>query len=350
MRLSVSRATAALFRRLPKRSAGGAPGRSARSRAKLAVALLAPAFVLVLSAAWLAAESAVPEITDTEYHDRLRLVRAAQTEHPDRPLGVVLGSSRVVWGFYPDDLPEPGPGEVYWVNAAHTGAGPTLNRVILHRLLRDGVRPAVVVLEVMPTFFVKENNRFLCGHFAANEMSLVRPYSERRFGYDYHFLRHRIGRAADLARVTDPFAGRAEPLPRGGHRGLEEAVGAAERAKRVEHARQHNYNFLRALTVRPGADRAFRDTLREARDAGVRVVLLRTPEGPTFRSWYDPAGRERFDAYVASVAAEFDAPQLDARHWLDEEDFYDSHHVLKRGAEKFTARFARELPALLAPR
>jgi hypothetical protein len=35
---------------------------------------------------------------------------------------------------------------------------------------------------------------------------------------------------------------------------------------------------------------------------------------------------------------------------LEEEDFYDSHHVLKRGADKFTARFGRELPAVLAGR
>lgn len=347
MRLSLSRVTAALFRRPPARSAGASSRRTARSRARLAVALFAPAFVLVLSAAWLVAEPAVPEITDTEYHDRLRLVRAARTEHPDQPLGVVLGSSRVAWGFYPDGLPEPGPGEVYWVNAAHNGAGPTLNRVLLHRLLRDGVRPAVAVLEVMPTFFVKENNRFLCGHFAADDLPLVRPYAERRLQYDYHFLRHRITRAPDLARVADPFAGRGQPLPRGGHRGLEDAVTAVERERRVEHARQHNSNFLSSMTVRPGADRAFRDTLREAADHGVRVVLLRMPEGATFRSWYDPAGLARFDAYLASVAAEFGTPILDARLWLEEDDLYDSHHALKRGAEKFTARFARELPALL---
>jgi hypothetical protein len=75
------------------------------------------------------------------------------------------------------------------------------------------------------------------------------------------------------------------------------------------------------------------------------------PEGPIFRSWYDPAGLAAFDAYVTRVAGEFGAPVIDARFWLnDESDFYDSHHLLNRGAEKFTARFARELPAVLAGR
>ena len=77
-------------------------------------------------------------------------------------------------------------------------------------------------------------------------------------------------------------------------------------------------------------------------------MLLRSPEGPTFRSWYDPETLARFDSYIAEVAAEFCAPVIDARLWLEEEDFYDSHHVLKRGADKFTARLARELPAVLA--
>src|SRR5882672_10203985 len=74
MRLSVSRLTAALVRRTSPGSATSASNTSlARRRARLAVFLTLPAFVLVLAAAWLAAESVVPEITDTDYHIRLRV-------------------------------------------------------------------------------------------------------------------------------------------------------------------------------------------------------------------------------------------------------------------------------------
>ena len=336
------REAAARFRRAPA-SPTAAPHR-VRGRARLALALLPPAFVAVLLAAWTGAEAAVPEITDTDYYVRLNVVRTAAAEHPDRPLGVVLGSSRMVWAFQPELLTESD--GTYWVNGAHVGAGPTLNRVILHRLLRDGVKPAVVALEVMPAFFVGENSRFVCGHFAVAELPLMRSYSDKPLGYDYHFLRHRVGRAGDIARAAAPLAGRPRLHPRGGWAALEDDVSDDERATRTAAALKANGEFLRRMTVRPGADRAFRDTLREAADHGVRVVLLRSPEGPTFRSWYDPEGLKRFDAYIARVASEHGVPVIDAREWLDEDDFYDSHHALKRGAGKFTARFAREFAAL----
>ncbi len=346
MRLSVSRVAVALLRRHSHESPSRTSRRfTARSRARLTLALLPPVFVLVFLAVWAGAEAAVPEITDPDYHARLQLVRAAVAEHPNRPLGVVLGSSRTVWSFHPEQLTEPN--GVYWVNGSHVGAGPTLNRVLLHRFLRDGVKPAVVVIEVMPSFFVKENQRFVNGHFAVSEVSLARRYSDKPFDSDYHFLRHRLIRATDLARVADPLAGYQVHHSRGGHKVAEIEVSPAERTRRTASEHRNYGKYLRHMTVRPTADLAFRDTLKQATDHSIRVVLLRSPEGPTFRSWYDPEGLKRFDGYIASVASEFGALVIDARLWLDEEDFFDSHHVLKRGADKFTARFAREVVPLV---
>jgi hypothetical protein len=323
------------------------PPAESRRRARLALAAFPVGFALLLAAGWAAAESAAPEITDTDYHRRLAMARARAAEHPDNPLGVVIGSSRLVWGFRPEGLPQPEPGGVYWVNVAHVGGGPVLNRLTLHRLLRDGARPAVAAVEVMPLFFVRENTRFVVGHLSAAELPLARRYGKNALHYDYYFLRHRVWRVADLGRVLDPFAGHPAPLPRGGHPGGEESVTPAERARRTALARQEYRDDLARMAVRPQADQALRDTLAEAAEHGVRVVLLRTPEGPVFRGWYDPAGAARFDAYVAAVAREFGVPVVDAREWLGEDDFYDSHHPLRPGAEKFTARFAREVPAAL---
>jgi hypothetical protein len=349
MHHSVSRLVAALFWTQP--AAGRAPTPSssrALARARVALALVIPAFILLLCGAWAAAETVVPEITDTDYHTRLRIARTAQTEHPDRSLGLLIGSSRTTLSFQPEQLTDPD--GVYWVNCAHVGAGPILNRVILHRFLRDGVHSSAIVLELMPTYFVKENSRFVCGHFAATDLSFVRTYSEHPLSYDYHFLRHRLTRAPDLARVSDPFAGRSEYDARGGYRGLRTEISPAERAEKIALTHQLSWCYAQNMTVARGADRAFRDTLREAADNGIRVVLLLAPEGPLFRSWYSPDGLARFDQYVKSVATEFGVPLVDARLWLEEEDFYDSHHVLARGADKFTARFAREIPAKLAGR
>jgi len=306
--------------------------------------------VLLLAVSWRAAEAYAPEITDSEYHHRLSVIRTAVAQHPRNPLGVVIGSSRMVWGFRPETLPEPAVGKLLWVNGSQVGGGPILNRLMMHRLLRDGVWPDVVVMEVMPAFFVRENTRFVVGHFTADELDMARGYGKVALQYDYYFLRHRFWRMTDLARVFDPFEGVPKLLPRGGHPKCEEDVTEAERERRTAIVRNVYKDDTARMVIRPGADRAFRDTLAEAGAHGVRVVLIRTPEGPTFRSWYDPTGSARFDAYLAGVASEFGVPVLDARDWLQEHEFFDSHHMLRRGGDKFTARFAREIAPIVGDR
>ena len=149
-----------------------------RRWARSSLAFTPVAGILLLIAGWSFADTYVPEITDTEYHHRLGVIRTAVAEHPRNPLAVIVGSSRMVWGFRPETLPEPQPGELYWLNSSHVGGGPILNRLMMHRLLRDGVKPDVVVLEVMPAFFMRENTRFVMSHFTASELKTTRGYGK----------------------------------------------------------------------------------------------------------------------------------------------------------------------------
>ena len=345
MRFSVLRAPALIRWRSRGARATGPDRPGARVRARLTLVLAPAALVLVLWAAWTAAEPRAPESTDPEYDARLARARAARAEHPDRPLGLVLGTSRTTAALMPELLSEPD--GVYWVNAGRIGSGPVLTRVMLHRLLRDGVRPAVLVFEVMPVFFELEGSQAMFAHLGPRDLWVASWYSDRPFEYDCHILRSRLKRLAGPAPAA-PIPPPMEYLARGGYPNLETGVAPAERVRRLEIAHSFYGPALQRLTVRSVADRAFRATLRAAVGAGSRVVLLRAPEGPVFRSWYDPDALARFDDYLARVAAEHGALVVDARSWLDEEDFSDSHHSLKRGAEKFTVRFARELSAVLA--
>jgi hypothetical protein len=305
------------------------------------VALAPPLFVLVVWAACAAAGPGSPEGADAEYAARLRIARTAQAEHPDRPLGLVLGTSRTTLAFRPESLTEPD--GVYWVNAGRAGAIPVLHRLMFHRFLRDGVRPAVLVLEVMPVFFALDAREFLLAQLDLRDLWLVRWYADNPFEYDHALLRFRLGRNFRTVRESAWVVRPQEYLPRGGYPQHEEEVSPTERSTRTNVWRDW-FAPYRDLTIRPAAARAFRDTLREAREHGVRVVILHAPEGPAFRNWYDPAGLARFDEFVAATAAEFGASVLDARLWLDEDAFFDSHHTLRRGADAFTARLAREIP------
>ncbi len=72
-------------------------------------------------------------------------------------------------------------------------------------------------------------------------------------------------------------------------------------------------------------------------------MLLLMPEGTEFQSWYHPAARAEIDTYLACLNREYEVPLVDARSWLPDTAFFDSHHLHGDGATAFTQRFAREV-------
>src|SRR5437763_651245 len=95
-----------------------------------------------------------PAILDPTYGPRLALLRKRMAV-PGRPLSVVmLGSSRTALGFVPDafeeSLTQALGRPVRAFNFGMFSAGPVTNLVELRRLLRDGVRPDLLLVEVLP--------------------------------------------------------------------------------------------------------------------------------------------------------------------------------------------------------
>src|SRR5262249_25720865 len=86
---------------------------------------------------------------------------------------------------------------------------------------------------------------------------------------------------------------------------------------------------------------AMRDLLDFARTEGYMVGVILMPEGPAFRGWYPPYARDQITAYVDELAREFAVPVIDARDWIEEDGFSDSHHMLAEGATAFTDRLSR---------
>jgi len=337
---------------LPRPLVGWRPSRPTRPRqapqttrvrrARFAVLLIPVAALVVLSAAWAGVETVRPETVDPDYFLRRDALRARIAEHPGRPVAVVIGSSRTALGFAPETLPDPAGGRVLWFNASHFGAGPVLNGVVLSRLLADGVRPAVVVFEVMPVFYVSENDPFLARHLTHRDLAGVHRFTPPG-ELDLCYLRDRLTRPARLARVADPFAGVIPPLPYGGNPTPIIDVTADGRAAKVAVQARALGAAAKNLTVRPAADRALRAALVLCRERGITPVLMFSPEGPTFRAFYDAARLSQFEGYVAGVAGEHGARVIDARGWLPELDFMDSHHPLHRGSVAFSTRLVAEL-------
>jgi hypothetical protein len=292
---------------------------------------------------------------DPEYSCRRDLLTARIAEDPDRPLLLLIGSSRTLMAFCPEALPPlrtPAGQQVLTFNFSHPAAGPIMNLVEVHRLLGEGVRPDWLVVEMMPAFLAGESFIGLTYGLGPGDLSVLQHYVNpwRLYGcfalqravtehrHQLDFVR-RHGLAWFLGEGGRP---RIDLKPLGGMF-LDEQIDPAERSRRTEVMRSQYAATLQDYELDPAADRAAHALLDLCRLEHIRPVLLLTPESSAFRSWYTPRALTTLYQYLDRLSREYDAPLIDARTWLADGDFTDGHHVLRGGAVAFTRRLAREV-------
>src|SRR5207249_2410036 len=108
----------------------------------------------------LATDLFYPELYDPDSAVRFALLRQRIAEAPDRPLLLVVGSSRTGTAFRPEILAplDTGNGPAPLVfNFSHWGANAAFNLMQVKRLLREGIRPDWLVVELMPPWLSRED-------------------------------------------------------------------------------------------------------------------------------------------------------------------------------------------------
>lgn len=341
-----------LFRTLASTQIRAATGRriSNRShsaaRAFLWFVLAVPVIFLVGS---IAGESIRPEIVDPDYYYRKSLLLERMAERPDQPVALLVGSSRTAHGFLPErqtKIASDGP-PILWFNFSHIGYGPVMNALTLERLIRDGIAPRTIILEIMPAFFVKEDLRFQARHVSPKELISLRRYSSYLAG-EWAYVRTRLSEPSRLLNIVDPWDEHRDLGAYGDWRAYDvQPATKALHQQRIDAQRHMIGKNLKTLHARPGAAKALADSIRMCRENGIELILLRTPEGPIVQSWYDPEKLAAFDGGITELANENGVRIVDARGWLREDDFKDSHHPTREGAVKFTERLIRELSPTL---
>ena len=308
-----------------------------------------------------------PELYDEEFAARISLLHQRQAEAPERPLLLMMGSSRTVMNFRPEVLPELRTADgrrVMPFNFSHLGAGPTMNLMDYHRLRRAGIRPTWLVLEVMPPALSNESNSVTMACMSALDLPLLQRYVDWSALYPKFvqtrllpWYRHRqevVQSVAPSWSVPDDSGGRGRMRlgPLGGDDGwlLRSDVPADFLQRQREQTRIDYVPHLKEFRVKESARRAYGELLDACRRDGVEVVLLLAPEGPAFRSWYTADGLRQIDAFCAELCRDHGVAVIDARTWLPERDFIDSHHVCAHGADAFTTRLGREALAPLVRR
>ncbi len=245
------------------------------------------------------------------------------------------------------------------------GAGPVIQLLQLQRLLAEGIKPDLLLFEIV--------GPLLDDRLGGNLQRL----SAERFSWsdiqqikNYPLHAHPLRQAWREARAVPWYAQRFNILSmvwptllplhlrQDGYVGCDPCGWRAPMA--VKHTPEEKEKLrevgirgyrptLASFQLGPIATGAVQMTLEECRRQQIPVVLVVSPEGPFFRSAYSDQAWPRIEAFLQRMGRDYQAPLINARSWIEEEDYFlDSHHLLPDGAAQFTERLSREaiLPLL----
>ena len=344
----------------PAPSAAGrkaAPPRRGRA-ARRALAWGVAAVALAQLAFATAVETALPLLRDPEFGYHQLRATDLQAAHPDRPLVLVLGTSRAQNAVDPAAMGfADAPGSPLVFNGGLSGSRPVHLPLNLRRFRGAGVRPAAVLVELFPaTLMVPGPPDYLFAEaehrLTATEVRHLEPYlgDPAAFWFTWAASRanalhvFRTGVVGSVAPKWQRVRSTDYPWPTLDRVGFVpypyDEVPAEHRERRRATMEKHYAGAVHDLRVSPLSDRAYRDLVADCRAAGVPVAFFLAPESPVFRSWYSPAGRAALAAFTRVLSDELGCPVFDAPTDYAEEDFADGHHMLPPAARRFSRDLA----------
>jgi hypothetical protein len=323
------------------------------------------AFVLLQLALAVAIEGWLPQLRDPYFAYRAACLKRQASTEPRPFLVVVLGSSRVQHGVRGADvekrLAERIGRPVVVFNFGIPGSGPVSHWLYLRRLLKEGLKPDLLVQEIIAPLLVETDTA--CPAEAVNlipdrlepgEPADLAPYQfpaelARQWwvSWPVPWYTHRIAILSWLRPTLLPLSIRLDWAHHMDDSGYAELANAETRTvecrlRRTEQAWQEYGEPLRHFRLGRAACRAQRDILQLCRTKRIPVALLWMPEASTFRGWYPPAACSEIRSFIDGLSREFSAPFIDAREWVSDDAFSDNHHLLPEGAEIFTQRLGDE--------
>ena len=330
------------------------PAGSRRRASQAAIEFGLVAFVALNAALGVALETVKPEWRDPEFGIRLGQIRKWKTKAPDRPLVVVIGSSRAQMGLAPEAMgfpDEPGSPVVY--NLGYRSAMPVVAWLHLSRLLDAGVKPDAVVvqlaraeiglepaephLRMMETRLGLADLRRLAPH-VADPWVFRKTWAASRLT---PWATHRTAILGDLLPTWCPLARRFAILPdtlimdAHGYVPCLKEYPEEERARVLADVRQ-KVSGANHLPLSPTARQAFQDLAGRCRAEGIAVAFFWTPESPEYRSWYSPQAARNAAACEEFLTRELGVVVFPAPVHLAEDDFADGFHLLRHGATKYS--------------
>lgn len=332
---------------------------SRRHAARRAIAWGLLAIVVANVGLAVAVETVWPQLRDPEYGYRIVRLRERQRQWPDRPLVLVLGSSRTQNAIHPQAMGFPDDTGTPWVfNFGMAGAGPVHQRILLQKLLAHGVQPAAVLVELLPVTLATHHNvdpifTQKVSRLSYDDLKRLEPYLVHPTELRHRWLKERLATwssqqpvlLSHIAPSWQAWSQRIdhqwESLDDFGYTPYPAHNAAQKRAQRQEVARSEYAAYLQDLFISELATRAIRDLVAECRVAGIPVAFFITPESPVFRSWYSPRTQEALRGYIDQLTTELACPVFLPPTDFTEDDFADGHHILPAAADRYSRWLAQ---------
>jgi hypothetical protein len=352
---------------------GAKGGAFARGRARCPRAALVWGLVafgaLQLSLAAAIEEHWQPQLRDPEYGMKLRRLRHRTAANRAEPAIIMLGSSRTAWGFktrcLDDYLTRKLAAPVRAFNFGILSAGPVTELIMLKRLLAEGYRPKLVLIEVLsPVLVDRDSYPFEVGWLTGTRLWLDELRTLRRLNSPTLPLVGLWSRTALLPwhSYRVPFLNWVAPewlseLTKNRHRYymfnriddggwapvFAECATPADLRRAREEAEQWADTLLRDFRLGPHAAGAVRQTLDVCRRHGIATALVLMPEGNAIRSRYPAPAWAQIHSFLEGLSREYRSPLINARAWSNDADFVDGHHLQPWGAERFSRRLGPEV-------
>jgi len=309
-----------------------------------------------------------PELRDPEFGQKLARLRSLCAEFPDRPLVLVLGSSRSDYGVCPGAIERAWTSQrenIVVFNFAVMGGGPVTELVLFHELLAEGVRPSCVLIEVNPLLLHQEQgfteeSWLNADRLEFGELKRLGRYVSRPWSMYGRWLGSRIvpwhsHRFLILDRLAPSWLAASVRQDRrtpsddhGWLRHQPESVSAGERNWRIEQQLKAYAPALDRFCISATPDRALRELLDSCRQERIEAALLAMPESSELRSAFGPPAAQALASYLDDLRRDYGVSLLDAREWAPDADFADGEHLLPGGAVRFSQRLERGATQFLA--